>query len=202
MTTRIAFANPADGSREARLAETPKVRPTFAQIYNETFAFVWRTVRRLGVDESAVDDVTQDVFVTVYRRLDDFEMRCAPKTWVFSIAMGIVQNYRRGRRRKDAALPMAAQGASPELVADVGGDPMEQASRAEAGRILHRLLEQLGEEKAIVFVMAELEGMTVPEIADLVGANVNTVYSRLRTARKEFDQALSRLRAGDQGGAS
>jgi RNA polymerase sigma-70 factor (ECF subfamily) len=49
--------------------------------------------------------------------------------------------------------------------------------------------------------MAELEGMTVPEIADLVGANVNTVYSRLRTARKEFDQALSRLRAAESGGA-
>jgi len=201
VTTRIAFANPADSSREARLAETAKVRPTFAQIYDETFAFVWRTVRRLGVDESAVDDVTQDVFVTVYRRLDDFEMRCSPKTWVFSIAMGIVQNYRRGRRRKDAALPTATQGASPELVADAGGDPMEHASRAEAGRILHRLLEQLGEEKAVVFVMAELEGMTVPEIADLVGANVNTVYSRLRTARKEFDQALSRLRAAESGGA-
>jgi RNA polymerase sigma-70 factor (ECF subfamily) len=66
---------------------------------------------------------------------------------------------------------------------------------------MHRLLEQRGEEKAVVFVMAELEGMTVPEIAELVGANVNTVYSRLRTARQEFNQALSRLRATESGGA-
>ena len=200
VTTRIAFANPADGPTEARLPETAKVRPTFAQIYNATFPFIWRTVRRLGVDESAVDDVTQDVFVTVYRRLDDFEMRCAPKTWVFGIAMGIVQNYRRSRRRKDAAVPLASHVTSAELVADGGADPMEQASRAEAGRIVHGLLDQLDEEKAVVFVMAELEGMTVPEIADLIGINVNTVYSRLRTARKEFDQALARMRAARPGG--
>ena len=196
MTTRIALANAADGSREARLADTAKVRPTFAQIYDETFAFVWRTVRRLGVDESAVDDVTQEVFVAVYRRLGDFEMRCAPKTWVFSIAMGVVRNYRRGRRRKQAAEPLA-QDARSHHFADAAADPMERASQAEAGRIVHRLLDQLGEEKAIVFVMAELEGMTVPEIAELVGANVNTVYSRLRAARKEFEQALTRLRAAE-----
>jgi RNA polymerase sigma-70 factor, ECF subfamily len=195
VTTRIAFANSADGSREARPAETAKVRPTFDQIYDETFPFVWRTVRRLGVDESAVDDVTQEVFVTVHRRLGDFEMRCAPKTWVFSIAMGIVRNYRRSRRRKEAAEPLSSHVVNPDVVADRGADPMEQASLAEAGRLLHRLLEQLGEEKAVVFVMAELEGMTVPEIADLTGVNMNTVYSRLRAARKEFDQALSRLRA-------
>jgi len=149
----------------------------------------------LGVDESAVDDVTQEVFVTVHRRLGDFEMRCAPKTWVFSIAMGIVRNYRRSRRRREAAEPLSSHVVSPDMVADRAADPMEQASLAEAGRLLHRLLEQLGEEKAIVFMMAELEGMTVPEIADLTGANINTVYSRLRAARKEFDQALSRLRA-------
>ena len=201
MTTRIAFANPADGSTEARLPETAKVRPTFAQIYDATFPFIWRTVRRLGVDESAVDDVTQDVFVTVYRRLDDFEMRCAPKTWVFGIAMGVVRNYRRGRRRKEAAVPLANNVASAELVADRGADPMELASRAEAGRMVHQLLDQLDEEKRVVFVMAELEGLTVPEIADLVGSNVNTVYSRLRAARKEFDQALARMRAARPGGA-
>jgi RNA polymerase sigma-70 factor (ECF subfamily) len=151
------------------------------------------------VDESAVDDVTQDVFVTVYRRLGDFEMRCSPKTWVFSIALGTVRNYRRSRKRKDAASPLSSHVANAELVPDRGADPMEQASRAEAGRIVHRLLEQLDEEKAVVFVMSELEGMTVPEIADLVGANINTVYSRLRAARKEFDLALSRLRAARPG---
>ena len=63
-------------------------------MYAETFPSVWRTARRLGVVESAVDDVVQEVFVTVYRRLDQFEGRCALKTWVFGILMRVVNNYR------------------------------------------------------------------------------------------------------------
>jgi len=87
------------------------------------------------------------------------------------------------------------------VLPDAGADPSEVASRAQAGRILHDLLDQLTEDKAIVFVMAELEGMTVPEIAELMNANVNTIYSRLRVARREFSVALSRMHGGaSQGG--
>jgi RNA polymerase sigma-70 factor (ECF subfamily) len=169
--------------------------PAFADVYQETFAFVWRTARRLGVMDSAVDDVAQEVFVTVYRRLDQFEGRCSIKTWVFSILMGIVRNYRRSRRRKGAAEPISAAVVDPELLEDHGADPLEQATLAQAGRMVHQLLDEMTEDKAVVFVLAELEGLTVPEISDLVGANVNTVYSRLRAGRKEFDQALGRMRA-------
>ena len=169
--------------------------PAFADVYQQTFAFVWRTARRLGVMDSAVDDVVQEVFVTVYRRLDQFEGRCSVKTWVFSILMGIVRNYRRSRRRKGAAEPISAPVVDPDLLEDRAADPLEQASRAQAGRMVHKLLDEMTEDKAIVFVLAELEGLTVPEISELIGANVNTVYSRLRAGRKEFDQALGRMRA-------
>ena len=171
--------------------------PAFAEVYQQTFAFVWRTARRLGVMDSAVDDVVQEVFVTVYRRLDQFEGRCSVKTWVFSILMGIVRNYRRSRRRKGAAEPISAPVVDPDLLEDRAADPLEQASRAEAGRMVHKLLDEMTEDKAIVFVLAELEGLTVPEISELIGANVNTVYSRLRAGRKEFDQALGRMRMRD-----
>ena len=175
----------------------PAAPPAFADVYQESFAFVWRTARRLGVMDSAVDDVAQEVFVTVYRRLDQFEGRCSVKTWVFSILMGIVRNYRRSRRRKGAAEPISAPVVDPELLEDRGADPLEQASRAQAGRMVHKLLDEMTEDKAIVFVLAELEGLTVPEISELIGANVNTVYSRLRAGRKEFDQALGRMRTRD-----
>ena len=171
--------------------------PAFADVYQQTFAFVWRTARRLGVMDSAVDDVVQEVFVTVYRRLDQFEGRCSVKTWVFSILMGIVRNYRRSRRRKGAAEPISAPVVDPDLLEDRAADPLEQASRAQAGRMVHKLLDEMTEDKAIVFVLAELEGLTVPEISELIGANVNTVYSRLRAGRKEFDQALERMRMRD-----
>ncbi len=205
MTTRIAFASQADalvggpsGSSQADAAQAAPasatfVRPSFDQVYATTFPFVWRTARRLGVGDSSRDDVTQEVFVTVYRRLGQFEGRCSIKTWVFSIMMGIVRNYRRTRRRKGAGHAVSASVVDPEVLAALTPDPLEQASRAQAGRIVHQILDELSDEKAVVFVLADLEDMTVPEISELMNTNVNTVYSRLRAARREFNEALARM---------
>ncbi len=193
MTSRTAFASQVYDEALAEGAEP--LRPTFEEVYRDTFPFVWRTVRRLGVGDSTRDDVTQEVFVTVYRRLAEFEGRCSMKTWVFNILMGIVRNYRRSRKRKGKAQALSATVVDPSVLADVKADPSELASREEAGRILHELLDGLSEEKAVVFVLADLEGLTVPEIAELVNANVNTIYSRLRAARRQFDQALARMHA-------
>jgi RNA polymerase sigma-70 factor, ECF subfamily len=194
LTTRIAFANQVDdgtpGAERVLIA-----RPSFEELYQQTFPFVWRTVRRLGVGDSTRDDVAQEVFVTVYRRLSEFQGRSSVKTWVFNILMGIVRNYRRSRRRKGKAQALSSTVVDPAILADAAADPSELASRAQAGRILHQLLDELSEEKAVVLVMADLEGMTVPEIAELVNANVNTVYSRLRAARREFDETLARMHA-------
>ena len=88
-------------------------------MYAETFPSVWRTARRLGVVESAVDDVVQEVFVTVYRRLDQFEGRCALKTWVFGILMRVVNNYRRTRRRKGAGHATSSVVGDPDVVVDL-----------------------------------------------------------------------------------
>ena len=202
LANRFAFASRIDDkAASGERAPGVLIRPSFQEVYEQTFPFVWRTVRRLGVDESAQDDVTQEVFVAVYRRLADFEGRCSVKTWVFNILMGLVRNYRRSQRRKGMAQALSATVVDPAVLPDAGADPSEVASRAQAGRILHDLLDQLTEDKAIVFVMAELEGMTVPEIAELMNANVNTIYSRLRVARREFSVALSRMHGGaGQGG--
>ena len=196
LSTRLALANQIYGRALGKeSAEVVPCRPSFEEVYRDTFPFVWRTVRRLGVGDSTRDDVTQEVFVTVYRRLAEFEGRCSMKTWVFNILMGIVRNYRRSRRRKGKAQALSSAVVDPAVLADVTADPSELASREEAGRILHELLDGLSEEKAVVFVLADLEGMTVPEIAELVNVNVNTIYSRLRAARREFDQALTRRHA-------
>jgi len=165
------------------------VRPTFDQVYREVFPSVWRTARRLGVVDHALDDVVQEVFVHVYRRLDQFEGRGSVKTWVFGILVRVVNNYRRTRRRKGAGHATASVVGDPDQVVDASADPLELASRSEAGRILHQLLGKLEEGKAEVFVLAELEGLTVPEIAEATGININTVYSRLRVARRDFERA-------------
>jgi RNA polymerase sigma-70 factor (ECF subfamily) len=137
-----------------------------------------------------VDDVVQEVFVVAHRRLSSFEGRSSVKTWLFGILIRVVSDYRRTLRRKGGLAPL------PEVLVDEAGEhPEALAERKQKVRVLHDLLDELDDDKRAVFVLAELEQMTAPEIVEALGVNLNTVYSRLRAARKGFDAALRRYRA-------
>jgi RNA polymerase sigma-70 factor, ECF subfamily len=169
-------------------AETPLGgTERFAVLYESEFAYVWRNLRRLGVSDAQLDDATQDVFLVVYRRLDDFESRSTLRTWIFGIVLRVASTYRRtaARRRTE---PLEENAANAEFAAE------EMVDRAQAGRLLRRLLDDLDDDRRAVFVMAELEQMTAPEIAEALGVNLNTVYSRLRIARRDVNAALERHR--------
>ena len=146
---------------------------------------------------SAVDDVVQEIFLVVHRRLPEFEARASMKTWLFGIALFTVRQHRRTLRRKPAQLGGgAAIDADVDRVTDFDArGPHEHVTEREAVRTLHALLDELDDDKRAVLVLSELEQMTVPEIAEAVEANVNTVYSRLRAARRELDAAVVRHRA-------
>ena len=169
----------------------------FESVYEAHFDFVWRSMARLGVEPSAVEDAAQDVFVIAHRRLADFEGRSSIKTWLFAIALRVARDHRRAARRK------RSQGLVPEAEADTADvldpapSPLESASRAEAARRLQLILDELDEERRAVFILAELEEMSGPEIAEAVGVNINTVYSRLRLARHDFNEAVARHAARD-----
>jgi RNA polymerase sigma-70 factor (ECF subfamily) len=179
------------------VAAAPARPSSFDAVYDECFDFVWRTVRRLGVAEGSVDDVMQDVFFTVHRKLPEFAGRSALRTWVFSIVLHVVRHHRRSWQRKDARSEPAAAAAIDELPDHRTQGPLQAAETADHVRLLDRLLRELDDEKREVFVLAHLEQMTAPEMAEVLGENVNTVYSRLRAAREQFEQALERQRARD-----
>jgi len=183
-------AKPANPGRVAG----GKVHPSLQEVYDQTLPFVLRKARRLGVGESDIDDLAQEVFLAVFRRLHDFEGRSSVRTWVLGILARLVQNYRRGQRRKGNEHAQSKDVVDPEELADARADPSEFASRAQAWRVLCTLLDQLTDDKAAVFVMAELEGMTLREIAALMDTSIGTIASRLRVARTEFAHALARLR--------
>lgn len=185
---RGRISDPADDSGV-------RARPqSFESVYDQYFDFVWRSVRRLGVRECAVDDVVQDTFVVVHRRLGEFEGRSTLRTWLFGIALRVAQQHRRRLARKGAD-------ELPESIPDTRtASPAEAAERAEAVRLLHALLDCLPDERRTVFILAELEQLPAPEIAEALDVNVNTIYSRLRLARRDFDRALRRHRARDEGG--
>jgi RNA polymerase sigma-70 factor, ECF subfamily len=165
----------------------------FDDVYREHFAFVWRAAKRLGASDGSLDDVVQEVFVVVHRRLGDFEGRSSVKTWLFGIALRVVRDHRRAMRRR-----CVEPAVDVDTLESSANGPAENAERAEAVRVLHALLDELADERREVFVMADLEQMTMPEIAETLGINVNTAYARLRLARQEFEQALARHRARDQ----
>jgi RNA polymerase sigma-70 factor, ECF subfamily len=167
--------------REQGVAE----RPAFEEVYEQVFDFVWRSLRRLGVPEASIDDAVQDVFVVVHRRLAGFEGRSSLKTWVFGIAMRVARDHRRLARRKGGHAQL-----DPRIV-DGAPDPVEALARCEAVRELDRILGALDEDKRAVFVLAEIEEMSAPEIAEALGVNLNTVYSRLRAARRGVEAALA-----------
>ena len=191
MRTAPVLAVPGTAAERTPASRAAVGTPPFAQVYEEHFDFVWRSARRLGVPEANLDDVVQDVFVTVYRRVNDFEGRSTLRTWIFGVLRRVVGDFRRTQRRK----PTEALSSEPPTAAEDG--PMEQAAQAEAARFLHRVLESLDDERREVFVLAELEQMSAPEIASALEVNLNTVYSRLRSARKAVDEAVTRLRSGD-----
>lgn len=164
--------------------------PDFGTLYEEHFDYVWRTVRRLGVIEASVDDVVQDVFVVVHRRLPTFEGRSKLKTWLYGVMRRVVSDYHRSRSRRHPNAPIE------EPIEDVQAlGPEGEAQRSEAHILLHRLLDRLDQPKREVFVLAELEQMTAPEIAEGLGVPLNTVYSRLRAARASFNEGVARLQA-------
>lgn len=171
--------------------------PEFEAVYRAHHGFVWRALQHLGVDAARVDDAAQDVFLVVHRRLPQFVMRAPIRTWLFEIARRVASRYRRkaaGERRHE-----------PLVEAEVTAPTSSTLEHAEAVAIVARLLAGLAPEQAVVFVLAELEQWRAPEIAEELGVNVNTVYTRLRAARRELDRLLRRLDARDRrvrGGAA
>ena len=177
-------------------ARTPAVG--VERLYERHFDFVWRNARRMGVREEDLDDAVQDVFMVVHRRLAEFEERSSVETWLFSILLRVVQHYRRSKARRLArltALLHFSGGAEPQ--AQEGA--LELLTRHEQSALLHRLLGEIDDGKRAVFILIELEQRSAPEVAEALGMNVNTVYSRVRAARQELERAVARLTAAERG---
>jgi RNA polymerase sigma-70 factor, ECF subfamily len=158
--------------------------PAFRVVYAEYFRGMWRTLRRLGVAEAQLDDAVQDVFLVVHRKLAEFDGRSL-RGWLYAIAVRVASDHRRGAAQRRLV-------ALPELLVDPRPDPAQASELGESIRLLHELLAELDEAKRTVFVLGELDQLSVPEIAEALGENQNTVTSRLRAARARFDEAYRR----------
>lgn len=176
-------------------AGTPAERsaPTFDSLYREYFGFVWSCTRRLGVAENELDDVVQDVFVVIHSRLHSLQNPESIRSWIYGIVRRTASTYHRAKRAKLAN--SSAVDAEVAIQYPQPPSPHELAEQSDRVRLLWELLGKLDPEKREVFVLNELDEMTVPEIALALEIPANTIYSRLRAARQELEEALARHNA-------
>ena len=192
VTERPHGTGPRPSSAGAGAARAVCV-PAFDDVYREFFPFVWRSAKRLGVAEASLDDVVQEVFVIVHRRLETFEGRSSLSTWLFGITLRVARDHRRSVTRREVR-----NAVDPDTLRGAGLGPSEALEREQAVRCLYAILDELSDERRELFVMADLEGIPMGDVAATLGINVNTGYARLRAARQAFEAALSRYRARDE----
>lgn len=159
--------------------------------YDEHADFVWRSLHRLGVRSADLPDLVQEVFLVVHRRRAEHDGTRSVRGWLWGIAVGITQNYRRRAfRRLETSGDLSAHPSDADL--EEALDQRRQAARGE------RALAELDPEKRAVFVMFEVEGMSGREIAAMLDVPLGTVHSRLHGARRELAAALAGV--ADEGG--
>lgn len=165
------------------LSPTPSNDPAnLAELYRRHFAFVTQSVRRMGVADAHAEDVAQDVFLVAQRRLPAFEGRSTTRTWLFGIARRVAKDHRRSDDRLRRRIERLG---APEATGDAEGNVVRLVALSR----LQRRLGALDEGRRSVYELVERDGMTAQEVASRLNMNVNTVYSRLRSARTELDAA-------------
>ena len=158
-----------------------------ASMFHTHFAFVWRSLRRLGVPPATIDDAAQEVFVVASRRLDAIEAG-KEKAFLFGTAVRVASDARRAQtRRRHADLDDDSVDGSPS--------PDQLVEHKRAREMLDAIVAEMPDDTRPVFVLFELEGMTMAEIASALELAPGTVASRLRRAREVFAAAVARIEA-------
>ena len=143
----------------------------------------------MEVQAAGVDDVLHDVFLVVHRRLDDYDGRSSMRSWLYGVARRVALHHRRSgvrRVRREHQAPTPAPQAQPD----------DFVARREAARWVEAFVATLAPEQRAVFVLCEVEGLPAPEVAAATGVKLNTVYSRLRLARRRFEHAVAQRAEG------
>jgi RNA polymerase sigma-70 factor, ECF subfamily len=148
-------------------------------------AFVLRMIRRLGVSPADAEDLAQKVFLVLHRRPELLAADVALRSVLFGIVRRVVADHRKGHRRA----PVTSV-ESREL--GYGPDQERALEQKDARAALQAAIDRLDQDKREVFVLYELEEMSVPHIARMLGIPAQTAYTRLHAAREFVRRALGR----------
>jgi len=165
-----------------------------AEVYEAQVGYVVRCLRSLGLHGPALDDAVQDVFMVVNQKLAMFDGRSQLRTWLYAIVVRVARRYR-SRFTQD-------RNRFTEEETSVDGCSEAELDHKQRLALAQRALAVLDHDKREVFVLAQIEEMSAPEIAQVIGVPLNTVYSRLRAARIAFTQQVERLQKRERRSAS
>lgn len=158
----------------------------FRALYDAHFDFAWRTARRLGLPEADLDDVVQDAFRIAWQQLDRFTFGRFT-TWLYRIVANVVSERLRRRRVREFFGGLLGQRERHD-------DSLE--GRVEARqtlKLVEQALRKLSREKREAFALFEIEGLSHQEIAELTGAKVETIRTRVHYARRDFERLVAEL---------
>jgi RNA polymerase sigma-70 factor (ECF subfamily) len=168
-------------------ASVPAAPLDLQTLFKMHAGYVWNSLRRLGVRPADLEDLTHDVFLHVHRHIGQFDSSRAVRPWLFGFAFRLASQYRRRSFRR------FEQPGEVETAADPTPSPERDAQTADDLRLVRDALATVPLDRRAVFVLYAIDGAHVDEIAESLGIPPNTVYSRLRTARIEFNGAIERL---------
>lgn len=180
-----------DHSRASPSDRTSEQTLDLAAIYREHGDFVWKTLQRMGVAESDLPDLAQEVFIVVHKRLHTFDRSSRVTTWLYGICLRVASSFRRRAwfRRERLVDEVPERNSRPA----VQGDDWMAVQQAQ--RRVREVLDTMDLDKRSVFVMFEIEELSCSEIAEVLGVPVGTTWSRLHAARMQFQASLARLEA-------
>ena len=162
-----------------RTGASESARCATSELFDAHAAFVLRLVRHLGVHPSDAEDLAQEVFVIAHQRLETLQRQDSARSWLFGIARRVAANHLRKNKRRRV---QSTESTSESLAAG-SGDPSDALQLARDRALLMQALDKLDADKRAVFVLFELEGVPMPEVAEMVVCPLNTAYSRLYAAR-------------------
>lgn len=158
----------------------------FAGVYRAHLDYVWASLRRLGVAARDLEDIAHEVFLVVHRKLGEYDRGRPIRPWLFGIAYRVASEH----RKKDARRPQ--QELEDELAASESSTSPERLTvKRQAIELARKALDAVDEEARAVFVLAELDGVAVTDVAESLAIPVNTAYTRLRRARLAIANAIT-----------
>jgi RNA polymerase sigma-70 factor (ECF subfamily) len=163
----------------------------FRALYDRYRGRVVAQVGRMIGPGADVDDVTQDVFVQVYRSLATFQGNARFSTWLWRITWNVTANHLRKTRKPVDMYMLRQLSAEP--------DTWNRLEARDLNRILGAALDQIGDDAREAFVLYEVEGLSLQEIADLTEQSLNTIASRVRRTRERLSTLLLEATEGNQG---